>query len=105
MAEQLKPNERELMAAIAALRHVSPDEQEAACLALQEHHGVDAVARARALLSVEKQAAEITAELDAQRDVESEKQQPAMELVEFHKSDFAPELAHPTNDRKKAGNA
>ena len=100
MAEQLKPNERELMAAIAALRDVSSDEQEAACIALQEQHGVEAVARARALLSVEKRAAEITAGLD----VETEKQ-PVMELVEFHKSDFAPELAHPTNDRKKAGNA
>ena len=101
MAEQLKPNERELMAAIAALRDVSPDEQEAACLALQEHHGVDAVARARALLSVEKQAAEITAELDAQRDVESEKQQPAMELVEFHKTDFAPEVQRPPTIEEK----
>src|SRR5262245_28974676 len=102
MAEQLKPNERELMAVIAALRDVSPDEQEAACLALQEHHGVEAVARARALLSVEKRAAEVTAELDAaarQRDVESEKQQPA---VEFHKSDFAPEVQRsPTIEEKQ----
>src|SRR5262249_52101300 len=95
---QLKPNERELMAAIAALGDVSPDEQEAACRALQEHHGVEAVARARALLSVEKRAAEVTAEVDGAartRDVESEKQQAAMELVEFHESDFAPQLAHP----------
>ena len=104
MAEQLKPNERELMAAIAALRDVSSDEQEAACIALQEHHGVEAVARARALLSVEKRAAEVTAELDAaarQRDVESEKQQPAMELVEFHKSDFAPEVQRPPTIEEK----
>src|SRR5262249_24694214 len=103
MAEQLKPNERELMAAIAALRHVSPDEQEAACLALQEHHGVEAVARARALLSVEKRAAEVTAELDAaarQRDVEIEKQ-PVMELVEFHESDFAPEVKRPPTIEEK----
>jgi len=100
MAEQLKPNERELMAAIAALRDVSPDEQEAACLALQEQHGVEAVARARALLSVEKRTAKVTAELDAVADAETEKQ-PAMELVEFHKSDFAPEVKRPPTIEEK----
>jgi hypothetical protein len=63
---------------------------------------VEAVARARALLSAEKRAAEITAELDAaarQRGAEIEKQ--PVERVEFHESDFAPQLAHPPTINEK----
>jgi putative DNA primase/helicase len=60
-----KPTEAELMAAIEALRGLSPEEQEAACLALEEDHPPEIAARARLLLGIGKRAAQITAGLDA----------------------------------------
>ena len=64
MAEP-KPTEAELMAAIEALKEASPEEQEAACLALEEDHPPEIAARARLLLGIEERAAEIAAGLDA----------------------------------------
>ena len=64
MAEP-KPTEAELIAAIEALKEASPEEQEPACLALEEDHPPEIAARARLLLGIEERAAEIAAGLDA----------------------------------------
>lgn len=62
---ELKLDEVGFLAAIDALKSVSPDQQEAAILALEEEHpGIGG--RARALLALEKQAAEAIRKLEAQ---------------------------------------
>jgi hypothetical protein len=58
-------SDAELVTAIAALRDVSAEQQEAALLALEQDHGKEAVGRARSLLAVvEERAAEITADFE-----------------------------------------
>ena len=54
-----------VMAAIEALKGVGAEEQEAACVALEENHGAEVGARARALLRIEERAVEITKKLEA----------------------------------------
>jgi hypothetical protein len=64
MVGEVKLDEFGLLAAIDALKRVSPEEQEAAILALdREHPGVGS--RARALLAIEKQATEAIRKAEA----------------------------------------
>src|SRR6516162_7834631 len=91
----------ELMAAIEALKGVGAEEQEAACVALEENHGAEVGARARALLRIEQRAVEITKKLEAAV-VEPEPVAEPEPAVEFHKSDLAPEIEPPpTLDEKQ----
>ena len=109
MVEQTMAVEAELMTVIKALKDVSPEEREAAYSTLEKNHGVEAVARARALLAIEGRGTEITAGLDAadaanpesitepepvEGVTEAERMQDEV-AVEFHESDFALQLAHP----------
>ena len=104
MVEQTMAVEAELTAVIEALKDVSAEEREAAYLTLEKHHGVAAVARARALLAIEDRGAEITAGLDAANPesipepaegvTEDEREEDEV-AVEFHESDFAPQITHP----------
>jgi len=57
MAEELKLDDTQLLAVIDALRGVSPEQQEAAILKLEEKHP-DIRDTVRALLALEKQTAE-----------------------------------------------
>jgi hypothetical protein len=67
-------DEVELLAAIEALKRVSPEEQEAAIRALEEEHpGVGT--RARALLELEKQTAEAVRKLEARAAKEREERE------------------------------
>jgi hypothetical protein len=101
MVEQVKLNEAELMAAIEALKGVSAEEQEAACVALEENHGAEVGARARALLRIEERAVEITKKLEAAV-VEPEPVAEPEPAVEFHESDLAPEIEPlPTLEEKQ----
>ena len=63
MVGELKVDDTELLAAIDLLKNVSPEQQEATILQLEEEHpGIGN--RARALLAIEKQAAEAIAKLE-----------------------------------------
>jgi putative DNA primase/helicase len=83
----------DLMAAIEALKRVSPEEREAACLRLAEEYGQEAVAKARKLLrergigaEIARRAAGITAKLEAVEPAEvappTEEPEPAPERGE-----------------------
>ena len=95
MVEQVKLNEAELMAAIEALKGVGAQEQEAACVALEENHGAEVGARARALLRIEERAVEITKKLEGAVVEPEPVAEPEPAVVEFHKSDLAPEIEPP----------
>src|SRR5262249_32302858 len=115
MGEQTMAGEAELMTIIEALKDVSPEEREAAYSTLEKDHGVEAVARARALLAIEGRGAEITAGLDAAdaanpesitepEPVEGVTEAEGMQdkvAVEFHESDFARRLANPPTREEK----
>src|SRR2546430_9656267 len=74
-----------------------------ACVALEENHGAEVGARARALLRIEEQAVEITKKLEGAV-VEPEpvaKPEPAVVEVEFPESDLAPEIELPPTIEEK----
>src|SRR5262249_48608346 len=115
MVEQTMAVEAELMTIIEALKDVSPEEREAAYSTLEKDHGVEAVARARALLAIEGRGAEITAGLDAadaanpgsipepepaENVTGAERMQDEV-AVEFHENDFAPQLSRPPTINEK----
>jgi hypothetical protein len=96
--EMVEPKEveAELMAAIEKLREVSSEEQEIAYVAFAEKYGAEAAARVRELFEVKQAESKATEEPRKAGDVEE-----LIAEVEFHESDFAPEVELPPTIEEK----
>jgi hypothetical protein len=85
----------ELMAAIERLRGLSTEEQEIAYVAFAEKYGAEVATKAKELFEVERAQPKAAEEPKKAPEVEE-----AIPEVEFHESDFAPEVVAPQRLKK-----